>query len=283
MICWVNGHLAEQASPQIQPDDHGFTVGDGVFETLITKSGVPFALSLHLERLARSAQGLGLPAANPATVRAAVAAVIQANRIDHELRIRITYTAGPGPAGSDRNTGGTGTLCVTASPANPWPATASLGLAPWPRNERSPLVGLKTTSYAENAVALAWAQARGHSEALLVNLTDQVCEGTGSNVFAVIDGQVVTPPLTSGCLAGITRQLVVQWCQVTERTLSMAELHKAQEVFITSSTRDIHPVSAIDELTYPTPGPHTVRCQQIFTEMAATNPDPDFVGIARNA
>ncbi|MDA9913182.1 aminotransferase class IV [Candidatus Nanopelagicales bacterium] len=280
MICWLNGHLTDVGVAQIRPDDHGFTIGDGVFETLITKAGVPFALTLHLARLAYSAKGLGLPAPNPATVRSAVAAVVHANRPTEdgaELRIRITYTAGPGPAGSDRSGTANTTLCVTASPALPWPDTTSLGLAPWPRNERSALVGLKTTSYAENAIALAWAKTQGHAEALLVNLADQVCEGTGSNVFAVIAGEVVTPPLTGGCLAGITRALLLRWCQVSERTLTMSDLRGAQEVFITSSTRDVHPVRAIDDVNYPTPGPRTQHCQRVFAQMAAANPDPTVV------
>ena len=81
------------------------------------------------------------------------------------------------------------------SEARPWPPTTSLVTVPWPRNERSAVAGLKTTSYAENVVALEWAHERGASEALLLNTAGYVCEGTGSNVFAVVDGQVVTPPL----------------------------------------------------------------------------------------
>ena len=83
---------------------------------------------------------------------------------------------------------------------------------PWPRNERGALAGLKTTSYAENVVALAEARRRGGTEAIFANLAGHLCEGTGSNVFYVVDGELRTPTLASGCLAGVTRALVLEWC-----------------------------------------------------------------------
>ena len=82
---------------------------------------------------------------------------------------------------------------------------------PWPRNERGALAGLKTTSYAENVVALAHAAERGATEAVFANLPGHLCEGTGSNVFYVVDGELRTPTLASGCLAGITRALLLEW------------------------------------------------------------------------
>ena len=86
-------------------------------------------------------------------------------------------------------------------------------MVPWVRNERSAVAGLKTTSYAENVVALAYAKERGAIEAVFANTRGELCEGTGSNVFVVRDGVVWTPPLDSGCLAGITRALAVEWCR----------------------------------------------------------------------
>ena len=82
---------------------------------------------------------------------------------------------------------------------------------PWVRNERSATAGLKTTSYAENVVALDRAHAEGGSEALFANTRGELCEGTGSNVVVVVDDELVTPPLSSGCLAGITRELLLEW------------------------------------------------------------------------
>lgn len=276
MFAWVNGELVDADQPQIRLDDHGFTVADGVFETLKTVRGTPFALDQHVSRLERSAMGLGLPAPSKSQVHQAIAHVTEANRVVLGAGpgiVRITYTSGRGPLGSDRGPGPT-TLVVTAQVGKTWPETTSVGLAPWPRNERSPLVGLKCTSYAENAITLAWAKERGHSEALLTNLRGELAEGTGSNVFLVVDGALVTPPLSSGCLAGITRGLVLDWCAATEDTLPAQVLLKADEVFITSSTRDIHPVHLVDDRQLPAPGPVTRMCQDIFARKSAEDFNP---------
>ena len=107
-------------------------------------------------------------------------------------------------------------MLVACSAAKPWPPSTVLATVPWVRNERSAVAGVKTTSYAENVVALAHAHARGASEALFLNTQGRVCEGTGSNVFAVVDGAILTPPLSSGCLAGVTRDLVIEWCGAEE-------------------------------------------------------------------
>lgn len=276
MLAWVNGGLVDATAPQIRLDDHGFTVGDGVFETLKTIQGRPFALDRHVNRLERSAVGLGLAAPIREQVFEAVTQVSDANRQELAVgvgRIRITFTSGPGPLGSDRGSGPT-TLVVTAQAGKPWPSTTSVGLAPWPRNERSPLVGIKCTSYAENALALAWAKERGHSEALLANLRGELCEGTGSNVFLVLDGALVTPPLESGCLAGVTRELVISWCDATERKLPQQALFEAEEIFLTSSTRDVHPVHLVDDRVLTAPGPVTRRCQEAFALESAANLNP---------
>jgi branched-chain amino acid aminotransferase len=101
-----------------------------------------------------------------------------------------------------------------------------------------------------------------------------LCEGTGSNVFVVIDGRVVTPPTSDGCLAGITRDLVVEWCEVEEQSLPLSVLHEADEVFITSSTRDVHPVARVDGQHLAAPGPVTAEVARTFLRRSAENPDP---------
>jgi branched-chain amino acid aminotransferase len=252
---WVAGGLVPSEQAAVAVLDHGFTVGDGVFETLKTVTDptvgvVPFAMDRHVARLSRSAAGMGLVMPDPDDVRDALLAVCAANpELADGGRLRVTLTSGPGPLGSERNSAA-GTLVVAASPASRWPAATTLAKSPWPRNERSPLVGLKSTSYAENVLALAHAKSLGAGEALLGNLAGEVCEGTGSNVFVVAEGRITTAPLTSGCLAGITRALVIEWCadagiQIEQRALPMAELAGAEEIFITSSTRDVHPVDAV--------------------------------------
>jgi branched-chain amino acid aminotransferase len=215
MRAWVNGQLLQDPeAPALQVTDHGFTVGDGVFEAVKVLEGQPFALSRHLERLSHSAEGLGLPAPDEEQLREAISAVLAEEPLELG-RLRITYTGGVAPLGSGRGDAPP-TLVVVAAPLKPWGAEASVVTVPWPRNERGAVAGLKTTSYAENVVALAYAAEREAGEAVFANTAGNLCEGTGSNVFYVVDGELRTPTLASGCLAGITRALLLEWCEVRE-------------------------------------------------------------------
>jgi branched-chain amino acid aminotransferase len=275
---WVNGHLVPTDAAAVSVLDHGFTVGDGVFETLKVADGVPFALTRHLRRLASSASGLGLPSPDADLLRGAVAEVLDAEPVLSHGRLRITMTGGAGPLGSGRDASRP-TYAVVAGPVpEPEPTTAVV-LVPWTRNERSAVAGLKTTSYAENVVALAYATEHGGTEALLTNTRGQVCEGTGSNLFLARDGRVLTPPLSSGCLAGITRELLLEWAiddgfDVVEAELDLEDLRRADEVMLTSSTREVQPVHAVDERQLDAPGPLTRRASELFARRAAANADP---------
>ena len=255
--------------------DHGFTVADGVFETLKVAHGRPFALTRHLRRLARSAAALGLQAPDEGVVRDAVGEVIFANApiMGNLGRLRITYTAGEAPLGSDRGDAAP-TLVVAMAKSPAWPEATTCSTVPWVRNERSPITGVKSTSYAENVVALRYAHDRGASEAVMANTRDELCEGTGTNVFVVMDGRVLTPPLSSGCLAGITRELVIDWFGAVEETVPYGALDTADEVFLTSSTRDVHPVIRIDERTWDEPGTNSSRLREEFIAKSAVNDDP---------
>ena len=211
-VCWVNGLLVDAGDGSVSAMDHSIVVGDGVFETLKVVNGpdgpVPFAVTRHLDRLRHSADGLGMEPADEDRVRAALADVMVAD--PGAGRIRITWSSGPGPLSSGRGDG-PGTLIVATSSANVWPESGRVHISRWTRNENGPLVGLKTTSYAENVLALAEAHRHGCTEALFTNTAGLLCEGTGTNVFLVVDGVVVTPPLASGCLAGVTRSLAWRW------------------------------------------------------------------------
>lgn len=281
MKVWVDGEVHDAGRARVDALDHGMTVGDGVFETCKVVDGVPFALTRHLRRLARSAAGLGLSPPEESMVRSAVDAVLAAHHdTDGALgfgRLRITFTAGPGPLGSDRGPDRQ-TLMVAASGAAPWPAVARATTVPWTRNERSATAGLKTTSYAENVVALNRAHGRGGTEALLANTRGELCEGTGSNVLVVVDGVLLTPPLTSGCLAGITRELLLEWAAeeglpVKEEILPFGVLETCQEVLLTSSTRDVQPLSGVDSRDL-TAGPVGQAAARLFTRRASLDVDP---------
>ncbi|MGA5196903.1 aminodeoxychorismate lyase [Streptomyces exfoliatus] len=273
MKLWVNGGLHDAETALVSVLDHGLTVGDGIFETVKAVRGETFALTLHLERLTRSALGLGLPAPDLDEVRRACAAVLEANPMELG-RLRITYTGGLSPLGSERGDAGASLVVALGETGRRADSTAVITV-PWTRNERGALTGLKTTSYAENVVALARARERGASEALFGNTVGQLCEGTGSNVFVVVDGQLLTPPVSSGCLAGITRALAVEWTGAQEADLPLDVLDGAEEIFLTSTLRDVQAVHRVDgrELS-PAPGPVTAKAMRIFDERAAADADP---------
>ena len=277
MRYWVSGSggLVDADDAHVSILDHGFTVADGVFETLKIVDGQAFALGRHLNRLQRSAAAMGLPEPDVDRVRHAAEETVAANPplIGELGRLRITYTAGVAPLGSDRGEAGP-TLVVAASAMTPWPESAAVVTVPWPRNERSPLAGVKSTSYAENVLALARAHEHGAGEALMPDTQGRLCEGTGSNVFAVIDGALLTPTLATGCLPGITRELVLEWSDAREVDIPVESLSSATEVFITSSTRDVQPVHRVDGLAYAAPGPITARVQAEFTRRSAEDLDP---------
>ncbi|MEU9106427.1 aminodeoxychorismate lyase [Streptomyces xanthophaeus] len=273
MRIWLDGALRDTDDAKVSVFDHGLTVGDGVFETLKAERGRAFGLTRHLERLTRSARGLGLPDPDLDEVRRACAAVLEANPMPLG-RLRVTYTGGVSPLGSDRGEAGP-TLIAAVAPTTRRPDTTAVVTVPWVRNERSAVTGLKTTSYAENVVALAAAHRAGASEALFANTVGRLCEGTGSNVFVVLDGELHTPPVASGCLAGITRALVTEWAGAKETDLPFDALEQAEEVFLTSSLRDVQAVVRIDGREIGSgPGPVTAEAMRVFDARSADDLDP---------
>ena len=270
---WVDGRLVDVGAATVSVFDHGLTVGDGVFETLRVYDGVPFALRRHLERLATSAAGLGLEAPDRAVVTRAVEEVLAAAGLP-DARLRITLTGGPGPLGSARGATDT-TLVVAVGHLDPPAATADVVVVPWPRNERGALSGLKTTSYGENVVALAHAARAGAGEAVFANTVGALCEGTGSNVFVAEGGRLLTPPLSSGCLAGVTRALVLEVCDVEEADLPVGALADADEAFLTSTTREVQPIARVDGTPLAAaPGPLTVAAAAAFRALQRRDLDP---------
>jgi branched-chain amino acid aminotransferase len=284
---WINDELVPIVDAKVSVLDHGFTVADGVFETLLVKDGEAFALDRHLARLAKSASGLGISLPDVAVVSSGVSQVLTANPKVDFGRLRITVTSGSGPLGSDR-TSAAPTLVISLAEQAAWPVSTKVLLVPWTRNENSPLAGLKTTSYAENVYALDAAKSQGFSEAIFCDTSGRLCEGTGSNIFLVKDDQIFTPSQASGLLRGITRDLVIEWANeagfvIVERDVDPKELWDADEVFITSSTRDIHPVSELAKLDSAgnvvdsrtlVPGLVTEKLGNIFVNQRAENINP---------
>lgn len=282
VVIWADGRLRGSGEAVLSAVDHGVTVGDGVFETCGVVAGQAFALTRHLRRLERSASGLGIDLPSEVTLRAAVDEVLGA--APDAGRLRITVTAGPGPLGSGRTDGVPPTLLVVAGPAAP-AATARVVRVPWVRNERSAVAGLKTTSYAENVVALARAAAQDADEALLANTVGALCEGTGSNVFVEVGGELLTPSLGTGCLAGITRALVLEWAREAglpvreagpdELPWSVLDRAVAGEVglALTGSVRGAVPVVSLDGAPLGV-GDLTREVCELYARRAADDVDP---------
>ena len=269
----MNGQILDDPeAPAVTVQDHGLTVGDGVFEAVKVVDGRPFALTRHLRRLARSAAGLGLPDPDQHEVRRAVDVVLHGQDLPLG-RVRITFTGGVAPLGSGRGDNPP-TLVVVAAPMSPAPLSTAVVTVPWPRNERGALAGLKTTSYAENVVALAHAHRHGATEAVFANLAGQLCEGTGSNVFYVVDGELRTPTLAAGCLAGISRELLLEWHGAREVDEPLEVLERAEEIFLVSTTRDVQPVHRWNDRDLDVPGPVTAACQKVWAEREAADVDP---------
>jgi branched-chain amino acid aminotransferase len=272
---WVNGELLPEDEARISVFDHGLVVGDGVFETIKVTQGTPFALTRHLQRLARSAAGLGLPEPDLDQIRAGTLAVIKAAEAHRLARLRVTLTGGIGPLGSERVPGSPGTAIVALAEQQPPAPTVDVVTVPWPRNERGALAGLKTTSYADNVRALAYAAQRGGSEAIFGNTVGNLCEGTGTNVFVVRGGKLLTPPLESGCLAGVTRALVLEWADAEEEQVPLEALADAEEAFLTGTTRDVQPIRAVNGEVLPAaPGPVTRKAAEVFAMRSSESPDP---------
>jgi branched-chain amino acid aminotransferase len=264
---WIDGRLVPADQATVAAVSPGVQVGLGVFEALAVVRGEAFALSRHLGRLARSAEivGVSVPYTD-AELRVAVAEVVAADPDATKVRITVSANAGDGAP----------TVVVNGVRQAGWPATARVVVSTFVRNERSPLAGAKSTSYAENVLALAAARRVGADEALLCDSNGHLSEGTASNVFLAIDGELCTPSLANGGLGGMTRELL---CEIVPVRLcddiSLDQLRRAPEVFITSSTRGVHPVASIDGEAVPRcPGPLTDAAADAFAALQARTLDP---------
>lgn len=239
-----NGRLRPADEALVDAHDGLVTCGRGIFETIAAYRGNPFRAAGHLERLRRGATVLGLAVPDEDTLLASMRTALEANGLLDAAKARLRLTlSSPGD--------GSASWWIEATPPPPHPATARVITGPFFRNERSPLAGLKTTNYGDNVVALRLAREAGADEALFANSRDELCEGTWSNVFVRIDGTWHTPPLSSGCLPGITRGVVIglfkeHGIPLAESTLSYATLDRIESAFLTSSLREIQPVAAMD-------------------------------------
>ena len=277
-IVWINGRLVPPEDATVSVYDRGFTSGDGVFETLKVVDGKPFALTRHVKRLIESAHIIGFPPPTERVLRDAVAETVAANteRLGALGRLRITLTAGrPGGASAVPSRGESHlTLVLTADPQAPHPPELTIRSVPWPHNERGPLVGAKTTSYADNLAVLEQVRQKGADEALISDTQGRICEATTANIVLGVGGRLVTPTLKTGCLGGVTRSLLIEWGLVEEQDVAFAELGTVTEMLLSPSTRNLIPVARCDDHIYASPGPLGAQAIEAFKQRAAEGIDP---------
>jgi branched-chain amino acid aminotransferase len=246
--------------------------GWGVFSTLRVAEGVLFAFDRHYERMQRDAERMRVPFdLSRGELHQILHSLIQANSaFDATLRVCIVRNRGGMFEGS-KITRDTDLIAFTADLRN-WAAGVRLSYVPHGRHGASPFAGRKVTSWAQNLTWYEDAQERGFDEVILLNEAGQVSECTSANIFAVYDDQVYTPPLeTSGCLPGITRALLLEELRIpgitiAERELSPSDLEAADQVFITSTTRDLLAVLEVDHEPLEQKGDILNQLQKAFVE-----------------
>jgi branched-chain amino acid aminotransferase len=264
----------------VSPLDRGFLYADGVFEVLRTYRGAPFMLDAHLDRLSRAASRIGLPFSWAPGVLADELRTLAAATGNTESHLRVVITRGVGDGVMPTETT-SATRVLVASPLAAQPRAryaagegAITVSCPW-RSAADPTAGAKTLAYLAHVLWTREARARGAHEALVLGADGCVIEGATSNVFVLADGAVLTPPLGGGALAGVTRAvlldaLVRRGVDVREAPIAQDVLRRAREVFITSSVREVVPLTAIDGATVGegTPGPMTRTAHRVLREVA---------------
>lgn len=267
-----NDRVSPLSEVRLSPGQAGLLNGWGVFTTLRVYGGIPFAFERHWNRLARDADRVQLALSHSASAtRKAIDAVIAANAIgDGSMRIYFIRN-GSSLWGSDEELPDVDLIIYSIDlPARA--GATELSLMPHGRHSANPLCGTKVTAWLNNVWHLEQARRAGFEDAILLNERGEVAEATAANVFCVRGGQVSTPPTSSGCLRGVSREVLLEIAPragipIAERTLVPDELLTADEVFISSTTRQVQTVVRIAEKRFAAaPGPITQRLSRLFSE-----------------
>jgi branched-chain amino acid aminotransferase len=275
----IDGIVVAPGQAVVSVYDRGFLYGDAVFEVLRTYGGRPFALHEHLTRLKRSSERvfITLPVDESTLCKEVEAAIVAAG--NEESYVRLVVTRGTGPLSLDPDTAERPLRVIIVEPVVPPPreayvrgivvATVRVQRA----TDENAASGAKVTNYVANLLALREAKSRGAQEALVVDARGRIIEGVSSNVFVVAKRRVVTPPESSGILVGITRAHVLEAAvtlgfTVDERDLAPEDVYGADEVFITSSIRELLPVVRVDERVIGggAPGPVSRALHRAFRD-----------------
>ena len=242
----INGVLTEAAAARIDPADRGFTLGDGVFETIAVRRNAVRHLAAHLARLRGGANLLGIPLpGDDQHIANMIGATITGNNATEGV-VRVMLTRGPGVRGLATPPRPTPTLVISIAPLPPPAEPAKVIIATSTRrNEHSPLSRIKHINYLDNILARREAEAASADDAVLLNTAGNIAESTVANIFVLVDGFMLTPPITDGALPGIMRFETIKLAKAEERTLSPEMLKRSSEVFLTNAL-GIRPVTHID-------------------------------------
>jgi branched-chain amino acid aminotransferase len=264
-----NDEILDSSARCLTPGQVGLLSGWGVFSTIRVYEGVMFEWERHWARMKGDADRLRVPfPGDPPWLETRLNRLIEANRAwNCTLRVVVVRNRG----GIFEGPGVTSDFDVIAFTVDPvrWPSEVRLGVVEHGRHAASEFAGTKYISWAENLTRYELAHVRGLDEVILLNERGEVSECTSANVFAVEGGRVWTPPLSSGCLAGVTRAVLLdgfEGFEIGEKTLALDDLKRADEVFITSTTRELLPVASIEGLQIP--GGREV-CDQLRRHFAA--------------
>ncbi len=248
-----NDNVQDAHTKSASPGQTGLMNGWGVFSTIRIAGGVLFAFERHWARMRRDAERMRVPfPADPEYIKSRLMKLIDANHaVDATLRVVVVRNHGgpfQGP-GIDREFD----LVAFTTALADWGDSVRLTVKSHGRYAENEFAGAKIMSWAQNLTWYEEAHERGFDEVVLLNERGEVSECTSANIFVATGGRVLTPPLTSGCLPGVTRELLldevrVDGVSVHEQTIMPADLEEADEVFITSTTRDLLPVRLIEGL-----------------------------------
>jgi branched-chain amino acid aminotransferase len=264
-----NQKLLPVEEVRLSPGQAGLLNGWGLFTTLRVVEGIPFAFERHWHRLERDAARTHCPFPfEMEVVRAQLGEVLRANRVQEGCaRIFVVYNQ-VGFWRSDEDFPQVDLILYSAGLPE-YKEPARLGLREHGRYAASPLSGVKVTSWLTNVWNLSEAQATGLDEVVLLNERGEVAECTAANIFCVRGGRVLTPPLTAGCLEGVTRGVLLEIggsadAPLEERTLFPEDLYSAEEVFISSTNRNLLSVGEIEGRKIAAPGPITKKLEKAF-------------------
>jgi branched-chain amino acid aminotransferase len=290
---WLDGALVRENAARISPADRGFLLGDGLFETLRAYGGRPFRLAEHLARLEAGGARIGLEL--PGDLRDAVAVTLEANDLE-EAAVRITVSRGVADPGLAPPLEAEPTVLVTARAYHPRPEWYTHGIAAsfasGRVDEHRASAGLKQLGYLDGVLALREARAAGAEDALLLDTEGHVAEGAASNLFMLAGGVLRTPPLSCGILPGITRAVVLELAAARglatrEEPLTPAAVSTAEEAFLTSSLRELVPLTRLSgrALGNGSPGATTRALLEDYRRLARAPAAPaaSLVGAAQPA